>query len=139
IVLTNALLLHKPEVLTALRELKAGPYEVWAKLDAGSQAYFEYISGRHVNLRRIVENITVAARELEVTIQTMIPTVDGKDCGDAEAAAIGEKVQEIKAAGGKLRLVQVYTTARRPSEATIGMIEDSRLDELAGVIQSKTE
>jgi wyosine [tRNA(Phe)-imidazoG37] synthetase (radical SAM superfamily) len=139
IVLTNALTLNRPEVLAALHELRAGPYEIWAKLDGGTQAYFEWIAGRKVSLQRIVENITLAARELEITIQCLLPTRDGKDPGEAEAAAIGERIAEIRRGGGNLRLVQVYTTARRPSEDSIGMIEDERLDELAAVIAAKTD
>jgi wyosine [tRNA(Phe)-imidazoG37] synthetase (radical SAM superfamily) len=139
IVLTNALLLHKPEVMAALHELESGPYEIWAKLDGGTQEYFDYIAGRKVSLKRVVENITACARELEVTIQCLLPTRDGKDPGNAEALAIADRINEIRRGGGNLRLVQVYTTARRPAEDSIGMIEDARLDELAGLIAGKID
>jgi wyosine [tRNA(Phe)-imidazoG37] synthetase (radical SAM superfamily) len=139
IVLTNALTLNRPEVIAALHGLRAGPYEIWAKLDGGTQDYFEWIAGRKVSLQRVVENITLAARELEITIQCLLPTRDGKDPGEAEAAAIGERIAEIRRGGGNLRLVQVYTTARRPAEDSIGMIEDERLDELAAIIAAKTD
>ena len=139
IVLTNALLLHKPEVMAALHQLEGGPYEIWAKLDGGTQEYFDYIAGRKVSLKRVVENITLAARELEVTIQCLLPTRNGKDPGNAEALAIADRINEVRKGGGNLRLVQVYTTARRPAEHTIGMIEDKRLDELAGLIAGKID
>jgi hypothetical protein len=59
IVLTNALLVHKPDVMQALSALRAGPYEIWAKLDGGTQSYFEKMAGRNVSLKRIVENAFV--------------------------------------------------------------------------------
>lgn len=139
IVLTNALLLNKPEVMGALKELKVGPYEVWAKLDAGTQDYFEYIAGRKLNLQRVVDNIAQAGQELELTIQSLFPTVDGKDPGDAEYDAFAERINEITAKGAKLRLVQVYTTARRPATDRIGMIEDARLDEIGARIASRVD
>jgi hypothetical protein len=156
IVLTNALLLHKPEVMEALRALdgsaglrpasllRAGfprsePYEIWAKLDGGTQEYFEIMAGRKVSLARVVDNIALCARELEVTIQSLFPTLDGRDPGEAEMAAVADRVNEIVSRGGKLRLIQVYTTARKPANPRIGMIEDARLDELAEVIRQRTE
>src|SRR5690606_25304594 len=68
IVLTNALLLHKPEVMEALSQLKAGPYELWAKLDGGTPEYFKAMAGRNVSVDRIVNNIATCAALLEVTI-----------------------------------------------------------------------
>jgi wyosine [tRNA(Phe)-imidazoG37] synthetase (radical SAM superfamily) len=138
IVLTNALLLHKDDVMDALRALLNGPYEIWAKLDGGTQPWFEKMAGRNVKLENIVRNITRCARELEVTIQSLVPTLDGNDPGDEELRAIGRRVQEIVDAGGKVRLVQLYTTARKPSNPRIGMVEDERLDEMARLLQSET-
>jgi wyosine [tRNA(Phe)-imidazoG37] synthetase (radical SAM superfamily) len=137
IVLTNALLLHKPDVMQALEALKAGPYEIWAKLDGGTQPYFEQMAGRNVSLKRIVENVTTCAKSLDVTIQSLIPTLDGRDPGEPEMAAIADRINEITGNGGRVRLVQVYTTARKPSNPRIGMIEDARLDELAEVVRER--
>ena len=139
IVLTNALLLNRPEVLAALNELKVGPYEVWAKLDAGTQDYFEFIAGRKLSLQRVVDNIALAGQELEITIQSLFPTVDGKDVGDAEYDAFADRINEIRGKGANLRLVQVYTTARRPAEDRIGMIEDKRLDEIGARIAARVD
>lgn len=138
IVLTNALLLNKQDVLNALLGLRQGPYEIWAKLDGGTQPWFEKMAGHRVSLARIVSNITGLARQLEVTIQCMFPTLDGKDAGSDEAAAVADRVNEIVQAGGKVRLLQLYTTARKPSNPRVGMIEDVRLDELAGVMRART-
>ncbi len=137
IVLTNALLLHKPEVMQALSQLKTGPYELWAKLDGGTPEYFKAMAGRNVSLDRIVNNIATCAALLEVTIQSLIPTLDGKDPGEAEMAALGDRVNQIVQAGGRIRLVQVYTTARKPANPRIGMVEDARLDELADVLRER--
>lgn len=139
IVLTNALLLNRPDVLDALEALKAGPYEIWAKLDAGTQPYFEYIAGRKLSLQRIIENITAAGRRFDLTIQTLFPTTDGREPGNAEYDAYAERINEILAGGARLRLIQIYTTARRPAEDRIGMIEDARLDEIGARIAARVD
>jgi wyosine [tRNA(Phe)-imidazoG37] synthetase (radical SAM superfamily) len=134
IVLTNALLLNKLSVLGALEELTVGPYEVWAKLDAGSQDYFEFISGREISLDRIVDNIALAGTRLDITIQALFPTFDGAEPPYGEFDAFAERIREIQAKGGNLRLVQIYTTARKPGNPRIGMIEDARLDQIGAQI-----
>lgn len=139
IVLTNGTMVHSDVVRKRMAELAAGPYEIWAKLDAGTQPYFELVDGTTRKLDRILEGITALAREMDVIIQTMIPTIDGRDCGEAEAAAIGDRIAAIAAQGGRLQMVQVYTTARRPANARIGMVADKRLDALAAVIQGRTK
>jgi len=139
IVLTNGTMVHSDVVRARMRELAAGPYEIWAKLDAGTQAYFELVDGTTRKLDRTLAGITAQARELDVILQTMIPTIDGHDCGDEEARAIGDRVAQIKRDGGRLLHVQVYTTARKPSDSRIGMVQDRRLDELAAIIQSRTD
>ena len=139
IVLTNALLLHKPEVMDALKQLKSGPYEIWAKLDGGTQEYFEFIAGRKVSLQRVVDNIAIAGQELELTIQALFPTVDGEAPDDAEIDAFADRINEITSRGANLRLIQVYTTARRPSEDRIGMIEDARLDKIGARVAARVD
>jgi len=139
IVLTNAALLGSRVVLDRLAPLRRGPYEIWAKLDAGTQPWFELMSGTKLRLDRIVANIAACALEFEVIIQALIPTLNGRDPGDAEAAAIAERIREIRAAGGRLKLIQVYTTARRPADARVGRVDDARLDELAAIIRGGTD
>lgn len=139
IVLTNALLLNRPEVQEALGELKHGPYEVWAKLDAGTQDYFEFIAGRKLSLQRVVDNIADAGKQLELTIQTLFPTVNGEDPGENEYAAYADRINEITAAGANLRLLQLYTTARRPAQDRIGMIDDARMDEIGAFIADRVD
>jgi len=139
IVLTNALLLNRPEVMEALSELRHGPYEIWAKLDAGTQEYFEFIAGRKLSLQRVVDNIAQAGKQLELTIQSLFPTVDGNDPGEDEYAAYAGRINEITAAGANLRLLQLYTTARRPAQDRIGMIDDARMDEIGAFIASKVD
>lgn len=139
IVLTNALLLNRPEVMAALEELQGGAYEIWAKLDAGTQKYFEYIAGRKLSLQRVVDNIALAGQQLEITVQSLFPTLDGKDPGDAEFEAYAGRINEITAAGAKLRLLQIYTTARRPAQSRIGMIADARLDEIGAGIAARVD
>ncbi len=137
ILITNATRLAEPEVLEGLEELRRGPYEIWAKLDAGTQRYFELVNGTGMLLRQIVKNISVAARMFDVTIQSLFPTTGGVGPDEAEIEAYCGRLNEILARGGNLKLVQVYTTARRPSDSHVGMLPDAELDALAAGVRAK--
>ena len=56
-----------------------------------------------------------------------------------EVNAYIARLNEIAEKGGKLKLIQIYTTARRPSEDEIGMIEDARLDEIGAQVGSAVD
>ncbi len=139
IVLTNGTRLGDSEVCARLEFLAARPYEIWVKLDAGTQAYFETISGKRLSLDRIVENIAELGRTLELTIQCLVPTLHGADPGDAEILAIAERIATIGARGARVRLVQLHTTARRPAHPEIGRVDDARLDEMAELLRGRIE
>ncbi|MEE9311046.1 MAG: radical SAM protein [Planctomycetota bacterium] len=139
IVLTNATLLGRENVLTQLSALKDGPYEIWAKLDAGTQEYFEYISGGKQKLDNICDNIAQAGQQFEITIQSLFPTVHGKEPSGNEIDAFIERINDLTARGTNLRLLQFYTTARRPKSDVIGMIPDTDMDRLGSSIRGRVE
>lgn len=150
IVLTNGTRLHETPVLEALEGLRDGPgrpYEIWVKLDAGTQEYFERVAGPGHSLDEILSRITVCARRFEITIQSLFITMDGEGPGETELEAYCGRLNQILEQGGTLRQVQVYTTARRPAErlgsqagrlgSLVGMIEDSRLDAIREFVSSR--
>ena len=51
---------------------------IWAKLDAGSQEYFERVDGTSLSLDRLVNHIAVAAVKRPLVLQCMFMKIDGK-------------------------------------------------------------
>ena len=62
VLITNATMFHRPAVREALAVLDANNGEVWAKLDAGTEAYYQQIDRTTIPLRRVLDNITEAAQ-----------------------------------------------------------------------------
>ncbi|MAE70947.1 MAG: radical SAM protein [Gemmatimonadetes bacterium] len=139
IVLTNGTRLGDAEVRARLEVLAARPYEIWVKLDAGTQTYFETISGKKLALDRIVDGIATLARTLEVTIQCLVPTLHGSDPGDDEIVAIADRVRFIANQGGRVKLVQLHTTARRPAHPEIGRVSDDRLECIGQLLRTRLD
>ena len=64
VVITNATQLDQPQVQRALPILDAANGEIWAKLDAGSEQYFQRVNRPHpgLTLDGITANIIAIAR-----------------------------------------------------------------------------
>ncbi len=56
----------------------------------------------------------------------------------AELAAFCDRLNEITAAGGQLKLIQIYTVARRPAESYVAPLTDAEVDALAELVRSRT-
>ncbi len=125
--LTNATLFHKQKVRGGLAAFD----ELWCKLDAGSEAYFQLVDGTRLPFRRILDNLLLVARERPIVIQAMLLTLDGVGPDDAEIAAWVERMREIVAGGGRIDHVQVYTVARKPSDPRCGPLAQERLEAIA--------
>jgi wyosine [tRNA(Phe)-imidazoG37] synthetase (radical SAM superfamily) len=140
VLITNATLLHRPRILETLEVLAANQGEVWAKLDAGTQEYYQRVERTTIPLSRVVDNITRAAQLAPVVIQALFLRLDGAGPSVAEQEAFCARLNEIRQGGGRIDRVQVYTIARRPAEEWATALEDDelqaladRVDRLAGV------
>ena len=125
--LTNATLFHKPKVRAGLAEFD----ELWCKLDAGSEAYFQAVDGTRLPFARILDNLLLVARQRPIVIQAMLLTLDGAGPDDTEVGAWVGRMREIVAGGGRIDHVQLYGVARRPSDPRCGPLAPERLEAIA--------
>jgi wyosine [tRNA(Phe)-imidazoG37] synthetase (radical SAM superfamily) len=130
--LTNATLFHKPKVHAGLGAFD----ELWCKLDAGSEAYFQLVDGTRLPLRRVLDNLRLVACERPIVIQAMLLTVDGVGPDAVELAAWVDRMREIVAAGGRIDHVQVYTIARKPADPRFGPLAPEPLEAAAAAARA---
>ena len=62
VLITNASMFDRPAVQQALEILDANGGEIWAKLDAGTEAYYRKIAQSKVAFDKILANLLLAAR-----------------------------------------------------------------------------
>ncbi|HVP11746.1 MAG TPA: radical SAM protein [Phycisphaerae bacterium] len=134
VVITNACYLAKPKVRAALRVLDENNGEIWAKLDAGTQAYYEKVSRSALPLSHVLANILDAAIVRPIVIQSLWMRIHGEPPPAEELRAFADRLKEIIAGGGKIKLVQVYTIARQPAEAFTEALSREQLDGVAAII-----
>lgn len=138
VLITNASMFHRPHVERGLALLDANNGEIWAKLDAGTDAYYQLVERTQIPFRQILDNITAAAHVRPLVIQALFMRIHGEPPSPAEQEAFCDRLQETTAAGGKLKLVQIYTVARRPAESFVAPLSDAEVDALAELVRRRT-
>ena len=118
--------------------MDANQGEIWAKLDAGTQEYYQQIERTKIPFRQILDNITAAAQQRPLVIQTLFMKVNGIGPSAEELDAYCDRLNEVTAAGGKLKLIQIYTVARRPAESTVSQLPDEEVDRISQLVQDQT-
>ena len=136
VVITNATLLNRPEVKATLAFLDGHRGQVWAKLDAGTQGYFQVVERSKVSLAKVLGNITACAQVRPVVIQSLFMRLSGVAADGAEIAAYCERLREITHAGGRISLVQVYTTARATAEDFVSPLTPVEVDAIVDKVRA---
>jgi wyosine [tRNA(Phe)-imidazoG37] synthetase (radical SAM superfamily) len=138
VLITNASRLHHSRVRQVLEVLDANNGEIWAKLDAGTEAYYREVDRTTISFQRIVSNITGAAKVRPIVIQTLFLKMHDTPPPAEERKAFCARLNEIKAACGRIKLVQVYTVARKPAEAWVAALSDGEVDGIVAQVQRET-
>jgi hypothetical protein len=129
---------HRPHVERGLEILDANQGEIWAKLDAGTEEYYQLVDRTPIPFQQILDNITAAARVRPLVIQALFMRVHGQPPPQAEQVAFCDRLNEIVAAGGRIKLVQVYTVARPPTESFVAPLTDAEVDALTALVRQRT-
>jgi wyosine [tRNA(Phe)-imidazoG37] synthetase (radical SAM superfamily) len=135
--ITNAIDLDRAEVIEAMALLDDHGGEIWAKLDAGTQAYFDRVARTKTPLDKVVRNIAAAAKLRPVVIQALFMETYGEGPGGAEIDAWCARLEEMVDAGGRISLVQVYTVARAPAESWVGALATDELERIAAQVTER--
>lgn len=137
-VITDAAFLDRPRVAEALAVMDANHGEVWAKLDAGTEDYFRAINRPNVSLATVVANIATTARVRPVVIQSLWMNLHGEPPPAEEIDAFAGQLRSVLDGGGQIKLVQVYTIARRTAEPFVTPLSAEQLEGIAAQVRSAT-
>ena len=71
-------------------------------------------------------------------IQSLFMRVNEQPPSQAELEAFCDRLNEIIATGGQLKLVQIYTVARRPAESFVAPLTDAEVDAIVKLVEQRT-
>ena len=131
--LTNATLFHKNHVQKALQSFWLDGGVVWAKLDAGTADWFARVDGTRYPFEKILQNILWAGKQSSIVLQSMFHRfgAEGPSVYEQEQWAI--RIRDLVENGAQIKLVQVYSTARKPADAQVLPLEKTELESIANV------
>jgi wyosine [tRNA(Phe)-imidazoG37] synthetase (radical SAM superfamily) len=136
VLITNASMFHRPAVERGLAILDENNGEVWAKLEAGTDEYYQLVERTKVPFRRVLDNIIAAAKVRPLVIQSLFMRIEGALPPEMEIDAFCDRLSEIVAAGGKLKLVQIYTVARPPAESFVTSLTGEEMEAIAAKVRA---
>jgi wyosine [tRNA(Phe)-imidazoG37] synthetase (radical SAM superfamily) len=139
VLITDAAYLARPAVREALAVLDANHGEIWAKLDAGTEEYFQLVNRPNVSLQQVLDGILDAARVRPVVVQSLWMRIDGQGPPEAEVAAYCDRLGALLAAGARLAGLQIYTVARKPADVRVSPLSDAELDRLAAFVGARVQ
>lgn len=129
---TNATLLHKARVRAALGYFD----ELWCKLDAGTEAYFQLVDGTHLPLQCVLDNLRDVGRERPLVLQSLFLTLSGEGPSEAETDAYSERLGTLLREGATLDRVLLYTVARKPADPRVGPLSAAALERIAAKVRA---
>jgi wyosine [tRNA(Phe)-imidazoG37] synthetase (radical SAM superfamily) len=138
VLITNASMFHRPHVQRGLAILDANNGEIWAKLDAGTAAYYKLVDRTTIPFRQVLDNITNAAKMRPLVIQSLFMRVQNESPSREECEAYCDRLNEVTSAGGQIKLVQIYTVARQPAESFVAPLTNKEVDDLVELVRFRT-
>ena len=139
VLITNASLFHRPRVAQALEIFDRNQGEIWAKLDAGTDAYYQLVERTTVPFSLVLDNIRDAAKLRPIVIQSLFMRIHDQPPSEQEIEAFCDRLTGILDAGGRIAAVQVYTIARAPAEDWVAALLNAELDAIAETVETQTQ
>jgi len=134
VLVTNATGLDQPLVQQGLRCLTRED-EIWAKLDGGTSAYLQQVNRPDVPIEKILQNILTLARQRPVVIQSLFLSLNGQEPPEDEIQQYALRLNELKAAGAQIPLVQIYSATRPRFNPVCGHLPLRSLSQIAHTVQ----
>jgi len=137
VLITDSSRLQAPDVVAGLEILMAHQGEIWAKLDAGTEAFYHEICRSQVPYQRILDNLLATARRWPILIQTLFLEWNGQGPSEAELEAYCGRLEHILEQGGQLQAIQLYTVARPTPEPEARPLWHLEMDAIAASLRGR--
>jgi wyosine [tRNA(Phe)-imidazoG37] synthetase (radical SAM superfamily) len=137
VLITNGSGLDRTEMVAAHDLFSERNGVFWVKLDAGTGDYYRKVCRSAIGFDRILGNLTSTAKRHPVVVQSMFFRFHGETAGKEEIDAWVNRLADVLAAGGAIRLVQVYTVVRETMEPGVLPFLQTELDDIVAKVKDK--
>ena len=138
VLITNSTLLHKPRVMEGLSVLDLNNGVIWAKLDAGTEKYYNLVNRSNVSFDKIKDNILRTAQKRDIIIQTLFMNINDQPPSTQELIAYCNTLNEMQQKGALIKSVQIHTIAREPAYNVAKALSKQQLDDIVDLVKAHT-
>ncbi|MCO4784132.1 MAG: radical SAM protein [Candidatus Cloacimonetes bacterium] len=135
VIISNSTGFQRPKTIQALNLLCQLNGEIWAKIDAGSQSYFEKINQYNISLDKIIDNIKTIPPKIKLQIQTCFMKVHGQVADTQEILDYKARIESVLS-GREIDTIQIYTIARDPAQSYVDAISIQDLKTMSEPLNS---
>jgi len=137
VLITNSTGFLKPELSSLLRRFVSSEgLSIWAKLDAGTEAWYRRMNRSSVPFGSLVAGLESFAQGSPVALQTMVCRLRGELPPEPEILAYAALVSRLALSGARIREIQLYTQARPSPEGATAPLADAELLGLSSLLRS---
>lgn len=136
--ITDAAGLDTGSVRRGLEIMDANNGEIWAKLDAGTEDYYQQVNRTNVRFDRILKNLSETAKTRPIVIQSLFFKIRGEAMPAEELAAYCGRLQDITTSGGQISEVHLYTIARPTPVDFAEKLAKNELEKMAETVGENT-
>lgn len=139
VLITNGSLIDRPGVQAGLRQMAKLNGEVWFKLDSVTREGRLRINNTRMSLKRMRDNLQLAASLCPTWLQTCMFQTDGKPPAELESGAYLKFTEELLREGVPLKGVLLYGLARpslQPEGPRLTKISREWMEAFCSEIQS---
>ena len=135
--ITNSTLLNKPRVQQGIECLLKNKGQIWAKLDAGTQEWYQKVNVSNKSLNQIEHNLIYISQQFPIIIQTLFFKIESIAPSKLEIQAYCQRINNILKQGGKIQYIQLHSIIRSPANPTCSPLAPLEMAEITGNIQSQ--
>lgn len=136
--ITDAAGLDTGSVKRGLEIMDANNGEIWAKLDAGTEEYYQTVNRTKVRFERILKNLGETAKVRSIVVQSLFLKLHDEAMSEEELAQYCERLKEVLAVGGKIHEVHLYTVARPTPVDYATRLAKEELEKMAETVRQNT-
>jgi len=137
VLITNATRFQDARAIEGVDALMENNGEIWAKLDTGTEEYYQAINRSNIPYNKIIDNLIFAGKRWPLIIQTLCLDWDGSPPLPHEIQQYINRIKYLLDSGTQIKGLHLYTAARPTPLPKAKPLSSVLLDEIAHSIKNE--
>lgn len=128
VLFTNGSRLNREDLQPAIGDFIAAGGEIWFKLDSWDEESFKAINRSKLSFDTIINNLIQVGKNYPLVLQSCFFSWDGEPLDTTKYRPYVERVSNLLEKGVNIKLIQLYTVARKPADERVQPWSNEAMD-----------